>query len=256
MPCLRSPTQSERRRTPIKTSNTTQSTQSKTTAKKAQAPKPAPSTTANSTAGQAPAPQANQAPNAAASTTPVTSVANGSNSGTKSALQTSYVGLIAGLQANYQPDDVFVLVTGNKTTSELVAGFQQFVQAAESTKASYQAYRADVQAERQIEAQVDPDRAAVRSVLEARYGKSGTQLLQYGFAPQKIPQRTALSKAAAAVKVAATRDARGTKGSKEKLKVKGNVTGVILTPVTSTQSDATPVAAPAAVPAPAAKPAS
>ncbi len=183
-------------------------------------------------------------------------MANGSNNGTKSALQTAYVGLIAGLQANYQPDDVFQLVTGDKTTSELVAEFQQFVQAAEATKASYQAYRADVQAERQVAAQVAPDRAAVHSVLVARYGKRGTQLLQYGFAPQKVPQRTALSKAAAAVKTEATRTARGTTGSKAKRKVKGNVTGVVLTPVTSTQPDATPVASPAPTPAPAAKPAS
>jgi hypothetical protein len=210
----------------------------------------------NSTAGQAPAPQANQAPKAAASTTLITGVANSSDSATKSALQTAYVGLIAGLQANYQPDYVFQLVTGDKTTSQLVAEFQQYVQATETTKASYQAYRADVQAERQIAAQVDPDRAAVRSVMEARYGKSGTQLLQYGFIPQKARQSTALSKATAVLKNEATRTARGTKGSKAKLKVKGNVTGVVITPVTSTQSDATPVAAPAAVPAPAAKPAS
>jgi hypothetical protein len=224
---------------PTKTSKTT-----------APATTPSSSTSAvNGTAGQAPAPQASQAPNPTVTTsgTQVTSVANSNNTGPKAALQTSYVALIAGLQANYAPDYVFELPMGSKTTLEVVAMLQQFVQAAETTKGSYQSWRNDVQAERQIEQQVAPVRAGIKLALQSRYGKSGLPLLSYGFLPQKVTDKTVTSKAAAKVKGEATRAARGTVGSKKKLAVTGNVTGVTITPITSTP--ATPSA-----PAPAPKP--
>jgi hypothetical protein len=215
----------------------------------AQGSSPAP-TTAVRTAGQAPAPQATQAPSAVGPTTvpatQVTSVANGNNTGKKAALQTSYVALIAGLQANFAPDFVFDLPTGPMTTTELLATFGQFVQAAETTKGSYQTWRGDVQTERRIALQVAPTRTLVKVVLQSKYGKTSTQMLAFGFTPDKVPAKSAESKTVGAVKAKATRAARGTKGSKQKLAITGNVTGVTITPITS--SPATP--APAA-PAPA-----
>jgi len=181
----------------------------------------------------------------------VTSVANGGNTGTKTDLQTSYVALIAGLQAGYAPDYVFQLATGDQRCDEVVAELQRYVTAAQATKGSYQAWRKDVEAERQVVAQVAPIRAAVHSVLEGRYGKSSTQMLTYGFSPQKVAERTVASKAGAIAKNEATRTARGTKGSKKKLDVTGGVTGVIITPVTSSPNVST-VATAAPEPAPAA----
>ena len=228
---------------------TTKSSRSVTTTASTQAPSPAASSV-NSTAGQAPAPQASQAPTAASPTPLVTGVANGSNTGRKTDLQTSYVALIAGLQAAYQPDYVFQLTTGDQTCDEVVAELQKYVTAAQATKSSNQAWRNDVQVERQVALEVAPVRAAVHSVLQGRYGKGSTQLLAYGFSPQKVAERTAASKAGAAVKTKATRTARGTKGSKQKLEITGGVTGVIITPVTS--SSVGTVATPAAEPVPAA----
>jgi hypothetical protein len=249
----------------IKHTKTNQSKKSSTTTSSTQAPAPAASPV-NSTAEQAPAPQTTQAPNVTPpvpATPAVTGVANNGNTGTKMELQTSYVALIAGLQTFYQPSDVLLLTTGTQTCGDLIAEFQQYVQAAENTKASYQAWRGDVQTERTVLADVGPKRSAVRSLVESRFGKGGTQLLQLGFAPKKTVKRTVVSKAEGVVKGEATRKARGTKGSKQKLEVSGNVTGVELTPITSTQNVATPAnvpasAAPAAAPAagtPAVKPA-
>ncbi len=245
---------------PMKTTKNTQSSKpskksSTTTSTTEQAPAPAASLV-NSTAEQAPAPQTTQAPNVTPSvpvTPAVTGVANNGNTGTKMELQTSYVALIAGLQTFYQPSDVLQLTTGTQTCGELIAEFQQYVQAAENTKASYRGWRGDVQAERTVLADVGPKRSAVRSLVESRFGKGGTQLLELGFAPKKTVKRTVVSKAEGVVKGEATRKARGTKGSKQKLDVTGNVTGVELTPITSTQN-ATPAivpanAAPAAAPA-------
>lgn len=241
------PTMKNTKTNPSKKSSTT-------TSKTKQAPAPA-APSVNSTAEQAPAPQTTQAPPSTVQATPgITGVANGDNRGTKVGLQTSYVALIAGLQALYQPNDVLQLSTGDETRDELIADFQQFVQAAENTKASYQAWRGDVQTERAELEEVTPKRAAFRSLMESRYGKGGTKLLQLGFTPRKPPVRTVVSMAEGVVKGKATRTARGTKGSKQKLDVTGNVTGVELTPITSTQNVATPAAPPANA-APAVKPA-
>jgi len=166
-------------------------------------------------------------------TPPVTGVANGGNQGTKVELQTSYLALIAGLLAYYQPDDEFLLASGVMTRDQLIASFQKYVASAEATKSSNQAWRADVQTERAAELSVRPLRANVKSLLEGRFGKSGTQLTTFGYTPAKIGVKTTTSKTAAVAKSKATRTARGTKGSVQKQSVSGNVTGVVITPVTA-----------------------
>jgi hypothetical protein len=252
----------------MKNTTTKQSKKSSTTTKTKQAPAPAASAV-NSTAEQAPAPQANQAPTAATAVPYITGPANGSNNGTKTSLQTSYTALIAGLAAYYQPGDVLQLPTGDQTRDEVIADLQKFVQAAEDTKAAYLAWRAAVQKERTIELALRPEKQAVQSVVVGRFGRASTTLLKFGIQPRVPVVRTIAAKAEANAKSEATRKARGTKGSKKKLEISGNVTGVVITPVTSTANvanvptpapspaEGTPATAPAAAtPAPAVKPAS
>jgi hypothetical protein len=191
------------------------------------------------------------APPTAPATPPVTGVANGGNKGTKVALQTSYLALIAGLLAYYQPGDPFLLEAGVMTRDELIAAFQQFVASAEATKTSYLAWRADVQAERVEEQTVAPLRAGLKSTLEGRFGKSGTELTKFGFTPAKVGVKSTASKTAAVAKAKATRAARGTKGSVQKQAVTGNVTGVVITPMTAGPAVPVGTAAPATPAAPA-----
>ena len=165
-------------------------------------------------------------------------MANGNNTGTKVELQTAYLALIAGLEEFYQPGDVFELPTGDIARDELIATFQGFVNAAENTKSSYQAWRQDVQTERVAEQSAGPQRAAVKAVLVGKYGKSSTQLLRFGIAPAKVPTKSTAVKTAAVAKSEATRAARGTKGKVQKQSITGNVTGVVITPVTSGNSAA------------------
>ena len=184
----------------------------------------------------------------------MTGVANGSGKGTKVELQSSYLALIAGLLANFQPDDPFAVRTGIMTRDQLIAQFQGFVTAAEDTKASNQAWRADVQAELAQELKVRPLRADVKGILVARLGRSSTQLLGYGFNPAKPIVVSPAARAAGVAKAKATRAARGTKGSVQKQDVTGNVTGVVITPVIagpSTPQPAAPSPSPAPAPAPA-----
>jgi hypothetical protein len=178
-------------------------------------------------------PPANPSPPVPPASPVVTSVANGSNKGTKVELQTSYVGLVAGLLAYYQPGDVFQLKTGPITRDELIQKFQEFIAAAEATKQTYTAWRADVQTERAVETGVRPYRNGVHDQLKARFGRDGVQLLAFGFTPEQPKKKTVKALAAGVAKAEAPRAARGTKGAVQKAAVKGDVTSVQITPVTA-----------------------
>ena len=180
-----------------------------------------------------PTPAATPPPTADPATPVITSVANGGNKGTKVDLQTAYLSLIAGLLAYFQPGDPFALAAGVMTRDQLIARFQQFVAAAEATKSSNAVWRSDVQAERAMELMVAPVRAGLKSILQGKFGKSGTQLLKFGITPLKAPVKTTAVKTAAVAKSKATREARGTKGSVQKKEIVGNVTGVVITPMTA-----------------------
>ncbi len=184
----------------------------------------------------------------------VTGVANGSNHATKVDLQALYQAVISGLLAFYAPTDTFLMKSGTYTRDDLVTKFQAFVAALETTKSSNQQWRQDVQAERVLELEVTPLRVGVRAVAQTRFGKDGTQLLQFGFPLAKVRVQTPASRVLAAAKAKATRAARGTLTKKEKAAIQGTVTTVTVgTPApqaggsTSAPASATPaVAAPAA----------
>jgi len=207
-----------------------------------------------------PTPAATPPPTADPATPAITSVANGSNKGTKVDLQTAYLSLIAGLLVYFQPGDPFALAAGIMTRDQLIALFQQFVAAAEATKSSNAVWRSDVQAERAMEQMVAPVRVGLTSILQGKFGKSGTPLLKFGITPLKAPVKTTAVKTAAVAKAKATRVARGTKGSKQKKDIVGNVTGVVITPVTAgpavpvTTGNAAGPSGGASVPAPGATP--
>jgi hypothetical protein len=76
--------------------------------------------------------------------------------------------------------------------------------------------------------------SAYVTYIKAAFGSAPDVLADFGLKPKKAPTPlTAEEKAAAAVKRAATRVARGTKGSKQKLAVTGDVVGITVTPVTA-----------------------
>ena len=111
----------------------------------------------------------------AATSTLITSTANGNNHGTKVDLQASIQAVIFGLLTYYEPTDIFQMNGTTYTRDELVAEFQSFVTAAQATKASNQAWRANVQSERALEAHVTVLRSGVQGIVKARFGASGAQ---------------------------------------------------------------------------------
>jgi hypothetical protein len=73
--------------------------------------------------------------------------------------------------------------------------------------------------------------SAFVSYVKVVYGTSPDVLADFGISPKARTPLTVEAKAAAAAKRAATRAARHTMGTRQKKGVKGDVTGIILTPV-------------------------
>jgi hypothetical protein len=93
---------------------------------------------------------------------------------------------------------------------------------------------------------------AFKGFVLTAFGTKPEILADFGLAPKKVRQPlTVEQKAAAKAKREATREVRGTGSKKKKLAVKGNVTGVVVTPVTqpAPTSAGTPAAPNAGSPA-------
>jgi hypothetical protein len=101
----------------------------------------------------------------------------------------------------------------------------------------------------QVEASNIPIVSAVRVMLVPMLSSNTSAMNDLAVAPRKKPTPlTPQDRLAATAKNRATRVARGTTGKKQKANVKGNVTGVVVTPVTS--QGTTPVAPPASATTP------
>jgi hypothetical protein len=183
-------------------------------------------------------------------TTPlVTATANGNAQTSKVGLQAVYQALIAGLLTYYAPTDIFHTAQGSFTRDELIAQIQSFVTACQTTQKANQSWRSAIQAERTIEGNIRQLRKGVRGIVQARFGVAGAQILQFGFPLPKPRKQTSETKAIAAKKSLATREARNTLGKVQKKNIKGNVSvAVVVTHGETAQGDGTAAAtvAPAA----------
>jgi hypothetical protein len=204
-------------------------------------------------------PAANPSPSPAPAT--ITTIATASDSTTKLSQQAAYSAVVAGLLANYQPTDTFLVESELYTRDEAVAELNRFITAAEETKTNNQAWLASVQNERQVLSEVAPFKTGMCAIIIARYGKTSPQLRQYGLPPQKPRKVKVDTKSAALAKGKATRTARGTMSKKERQSIKAAPATPSPAPVaTVTPAPAAPEAAPVAnaaatpvAPAPAAK---
>jgi hypothetical protein len=120
---------------------------------------------------------------------------------------------------------------------------------ADTTKATW---HSTVAANEALSTKLMPVLRALRQYVINVYGATSPVLADFGFAPPKSATRTPEEKAASAAKAKATREARHTMGKVKKKTVKGNVTGIVVTPTTSVPNIVAPVptgAPPLAVPA-------
>jgi len=161
---------------------------------------------------------------------------------TKAAALAAVQALIAGTQKHF-PSGSFTLGNTPYTTASLVALLQSVADAMTAVTGAQLATKHALSTEQGVKTQAGPVIQVYERFLQATFANTVPILADFGLAPRKEPApKTSEEKAAAAAKAEATRIARGTTSKKQKLTVKGNVTGITVTPITA------PTAAPPAAP--------
>ena len=172
-----------------------------------------------------------------------------STSKTKAAALAHVQALIAGTQ-KHLPNGSFTLGTTTYTSASLIQVLQGLVSAMQAQNVAEAGAKDALAAEQVTQTQVGPILRAYERLVLATFASATQTLADFGLAPPKArAPLTAQQRAARAAKAKATRVARGTTSKKQKLAVKGNVTGVTVTPMTA------PTAAPPAAPVPPVTPA-
>ena len=154
--------------------------------------------------------------------------------------------LISGLQKQL-PSAEFTLENAPFSTAMLVTLLQSVIDAIVALGAAEAASKAAVANARKVVTNAGPVIQSLRRTLIAMFGTAPQTLALFGLMPPKAKApRTSAEKAVAAAKARATRVARGTASKKAKSAIKGNVTGLEMTPITA---PASPAPAPSAQPA-------
>jgi hypothetical protein len=159
--------------------------------------------------------------------------------------------LIAGTNKHLSGVTSLTLESAVYTPSEIVTALQTLVDlfsAADTAKAAVKAKLAAVKVQGPALRKL---MAALESYVRLTFGGSPDVLVDFGVTPKKTPTPLSTEKKTVAnAKRKATRAARGTTGKKAKLAIKGDVVGVVTTPVVAGKPVAESSAAPS-VPAPA-----
>ena len=149
--------------------------------------------------------------------------------------------LISGLQKHF-PGGAFMVSNVTYTTASLAARLQTLADAIAELLAAHAQVRDRVLRLKRIMADVGPAAQACERIVQASFGSNVEALADFGLAPRKPrTPRTSEKKLVAAARARATRRARGTKSRKQRLAIKGDVTGVIVTPVTAPAATPEPV---------------
>jgi hypothetical protein len=166
------------------------------------------------------------------------------SSSTKAATLAHVQALIAGTQKHF-PNGSFMLGKAQFTTATLVTLFQSMADAIVALSNAHASVKAAVLALKANEAQVGPVLRAYVSYVRSALGNAAQDLVDFGLEPPKVRAPLDSEKrAAATAKLRATRSARGTLGKRKRLSVKGDVTGVNITPVTGNPPAAPPAPQP------------
>lgn len=159
--------------------------------------------------------------------------------GTRAALAAS---LAAGAQKHIAAGTSLSVGGSLLTLAQIETTLNGFASLRTAVDAARAALQAKLATETAQTAAMNAFLSAFVKIVRGMFGSQPDVLADFGLQPTKAKTPlTVEQKAAAAAKREATREARGTKGSKQKASIKGNVTGVTVTPVTAPA--ATPPAA-------------
>jgi len=117
-----------------------------------------------------------------------------------------------------------VLIDGKKVTpADVIQVAQACVAASKAAEASRAAWQTAVKADKDQRARASVFLTQVRQALLVMFASSIDSLADFGLAPRKRQAPKPPVKVEAATKAKATREARGTKGKRQKAKIKGAV---------------------------------
>ena len=172
---------------------------------------------------------------------------------------TEYRALVAGIPL-YCASAIFTVAGQTFTAAQATAYINGVLSAVAATATAKGAWKEAILAEQKIVAQDGETVKQIRNNVALMFSNQVNTLTAFAIAPRKVPvPLTAAKRAAAIAKAKATRLARGTTSKKQKAALTGDVTGVTITPVTSSAvipaapplpvATAVPVLAPATPPA-------
>jgi hypothetical protein len=167
---------------------------------------------------------------------------------TKAAALARVQALIAGTTKHF-PNGSFTLGGTTYTSASLIQVLQGLANAMQARDVAQAGAKDALAAEHTAQTQVGPIMKVYERLVLLTFANATQTLADFGLKPPKA--RTPLTTAQRAVRAAkakATRTARGTTSKKQKLAIKGDVTGVTVTPITA--PTAAPPASPAAPAAP------
>jgi hypothetical protein len=142
--------------------------------------------------------------------------------------------LIAGTAKHLTGTTQVQLVGSSFTSADITAKLQSLVTLESDVNAAEAATKAKLATRTANMPSLRTFESAYVAYLKVAYKGSPDVLADFGIQPPKVRvPLTVEAKAAAAAKRAATRAARHTMGSQQKKAVKGDVTGIVVTPVTA-----------------------
>jgi len=151
--------------------------------------------------------------------------------------------LIAGTQAHLANLVTLMFASGSFTPAQVEAQLLLLFTLRADVEAAKATVKEKIAAEKAQRAALVSFQDEFIAFVKATFSNSPAVLADFGLSPKKAPTPLTVEQMAAAkAKRDATRKARGTMGSKQKRAVKGDVTGVTITPVSNAAHSA-PVAA-------------
>ena len=161
---------------------------------------------------------------------------------TKSQVAADAKQLIAGTAKHLTSGTQVPLLGGSFTPDQVTSKLQTLVDLRSDVDASRASTKAKIANETAQMPTLRAFKSAYGSYIKAAFGSAPDVLADFGITPKTREPLTVEAKAAAAAKRASTRAARHTMGSDQKKAIKGDVTGVLVTPITAAPS-VTPVPA-------------
>jgi hypothetical protein len=159
-------------------------------------------------------------------------MSNSKSNNNRTLQQTADQTLIDGLEKHQATFTSLTFGGTTLKTADLIGILQARIDARNTAVSTRATWQTNVKADHDEREKTAAIVAGLRQALHVWFSGSIDALADFGLKPRKVRVTTPEQKQAAAAKAKATRAARHTMGSQQKKAVKGDVTGIAVTPIT------------------------